>query len=164
MDSKVNGIVKRIKEDGIESFYFKVSVHDGYKLKLVKEDSIVDNIYLTSEEAELLLEKLHIKTDAIIHKVFNYDVHKEIEVHKLIYYVHELGAVKEKFSKADATKEDLVNATVHLGRITKDNEIASLDFEGIQQEELFNILHNKHRIYLAKYEDVLLTEVISSGT
>ena len=62
-----------------------------------------------------------------------------------------------------ATKEDLVNATVHLGRITKDNEIASLDFETIQQEELFNILHNKHRIYLAKYEDVLLTEVNSSA-
>lgn len=163
MDSKVNDLVKRIKEDKIEEFYFKFSVPDGYRLKLIKEDSIVDNVYLTNAEAEELLKKLHIRTDSIIHKVFKIDVEKELEVHKLIYYVHELGAVKEKFSKADATKEDLVNATVHLGRITKDKDIASLDFEGIQQEELYNILHNKHRIYLSKYEDVLLTEV-NSGT
>ena len=163
MVSKVDGLVKRIKEDRIEEFYFKFSVPDGYRIKLVKEDSIVDNIYLTNAEAEELLKKLHIRTDSIIHKVFKIDVEKELEVHKLIYYVHELGAVKEKFSKADATKEDLVNATVHLGRITKDKDIASLDFEGIQQEELYNILHNKHRIYLSKYEDVLLTEV-NSGT
>ena len=163
MDSKVNGLVKRIKEDGIKEFYFKFSVPDGYRIKLVKEDSIVDNIYLTNAEAEELLKKLHIRTDSIIHKVFKIDVEKELEVHKLIYYVHELGAVKEKFSKADATKEDLVNATVHLGRITKDKDIASLDFEGIQQEELFNICHNKHLEYLSKYEDVLLTEV-NSGT
>lgn len=163
MDSKVNKIVKRIKEDGIESFYFKNAIPDGYKLKLVKEDSIVDNIYLSVEDAEDLLVKLHIRTDSIIHKVFKIDVKKEIELHAIIYYIHELGAVKEKFSKANATKEDLVNATVHLGRITKDNEIASLDFETIQQEELFNICHKKHYEYLTKYEDVLLTEVNSGS-
>ena len=158
---KVKKIVGRIHEEHIEEFYFKNAVPDGYKLKLVKGSSIVDNIYLDTEEAELLLKQLHFKTDTIIHKVFKIDYAKEIEVHRLIYYIHELGAVKEKFSKADASREDLINATVHLGRITKDKSIANLDFDTIQQEELFNICHNKHRIYLSKYENVLLTEVNS---
>lgn len=106
---------------------------------------------------------MHIKTDSILYKVFKYDIDKELEVHKLVYYVHELGAVKEKFSKANATKEALVNATVHLGRITKDNDIASLDFETIQAEELYNILHSKHYEYLTKFEDLLLTDVLSGS-
>lgn len=86
-----------------------------------------------------------------------------MKVHEVVYYIHELGIIKDRFSKVNATKEDLVNNLVHLGRITKDSEIAVLDFEGIQQEEIFNILHNKHLEYLAKYEDFLLTE-INSGS
>lgn len=158
-NSKVDGIVKTIKENGIESFYFKNAVPDGYKLKLVKNDSIVENVYVTSEEAESILRKLHIRTDTILFKVFKYDAYREFEVHKIIYSIHELGAIKDRFSKVDATKEDLINAAVYLGRITKDKDITSLDFEGIQQEEIYNILHNKHREYLSKYEDVLLMEV-----
>ena len=88
---------------------------------------------------------------------------KELEVHKIVYSIHELGSIKEIFSKANASKEDLVNAVVYLGRITKDSEIPSLDFERIQQEELFNLLHNKHYEYLKKYEDLLLTEVNSGS-
>ena len=160
MDSKVSGIIKTIYVDHIEEFYFKLSVPDGYRLKTT-EPSSIDGTYLTEAEVHELLKQLHIRTETIVHKIFKLDHEKELEIHNIIYYVHELGAVKEKFSKANATKEDLVNATVHLGRITKDNEIASLDFETIQQEELYNILHRKHLDYLAKYEDAILTDVNS---
>jgi len=161
--AKVNGIVKEIHEGLIEEFYFKNAVPDGYKLKLVKGSSIVANVYVTEEEAEELLAKLHIRTDSKLFQVFKLDYKKETKVHEVIYYIHELGIIKDRFSKVNATKEDLINNLVHLGRITKDSEIASLDFEGIQQEEIFNILHNKHLEYLAKYEDFLLTE-INSGS
>ena len=161
--TKVNNVVETIKEEKIEEFYFKTSVPEGYKLKLVKNDSITDSIYLTESEANEVLNKLHIRTDSLLFKTFKYDVYKELEAYKLIYYLHELGAVKDRFSKANATKEELVNAAVYLGRITKDSEIASLDFEGIQQEELYNILHNKHLEYYHKFKDLLLTDVISGS-
>ena len=154
--AKVESIVERIKEEPVKEFHFKQSIQEGYYLKLDN-----DSIYLTAEEVNELLAKLHIRTDSILCKVFRYDSSKEFKVHELIYYIHELGIIKDRFSNVNATKESLVNNLVHLGRITKDKEIAVLDFEGIQQEELYNILHRKHLEYLSKYEDILLTEVNS---
>ena len=163
MDSKVDAIIKTMYLDNIEEFYFKFSVPDGYRLKTT-EPSSIDGTFLTEVEVNDLLAKLHIRTETIIHKVFKMDFKKELQVKRLTSYIHELGAVKEKFSKANISKKDLVNATVHLGRITKDNEIASLDFERIQQEELFNICHKKHYEYLSKFTADILTEVSSSGS
>ena len=162
MDSKVDGIIKTMYTEHLEEFYFKLSVPDGYRLKTT-EPSSIDGAYLTEAEVYKLLKKLHIRTETIVHKIFKLDHEKELEVHKLIYYVHELGAVKEKFSKANATKEDLVNVVNHLRQITKDKELAEIDVEGIQQEELYNIIHKKHLEYLGNYTAAILTEVISGS-
>lgn len=91
------------------------------------------------------------------------DFLKELQIRRTASYIHELGIIKATFSSVNATKEDLINAVNHLRQITKDSELASLDVEGIQQETLFNILHNKHYEYFKKYEDFLLTE-INSGS
>ena len=158
MDSKVNNIVDKIRTENIKEFYFNQSMEDGYYLKLDN-----DSIYLTSEEAESLLKQLHIKTDSIILKKFKVDHEKELEAKKIIYYIYELGIIYSDFSSVNATKEELINATIHLGRITKDYSLAEIDFKTIQKEELYNILSRKHNFYLKKYEDFLLTEVNSGS-
>ena len=160
VETKVDGIIKTIYLDHIEEFYFKLSVPDGYRIKTTVATEI-DSIYLTEAEVHELFKKLHIRTETILHKIFKIDFRKQLQIKRLTSYIHELGAVKEKFSKANATKEDLVNATVHLGRITKDSEIASLDFETIQQEELYNICHKKHYEYLTSFTVDILEEVSS---
>ena len=162
MDSKVDGIIKTIYLDKIEEFYFKLSVPDGYRLKTT-EPSSIDGTYLTVEETVVLLDKLHIKTGTIIHKVFKIDFMKELQIKRLTSYIHELGIIKANFSSVNATKEDLVNAVNHLKQITKDNDLASLDVERIQQEELYNIVHRKHLEYYHKFKDMVLTEVISGS-
>ena len=159
--AKVESIVKTIYEDRIEEFYFKISVPEGYRLKLVKEDSIVDNIYVTEAEANELLNKLHIKTETILHKVFKLDLEKEATVKRIISSVHELGIINSVITSVNVTEEDLVNAVNHLGHLTKDVELAELDVKQLQKEELFNILHNKHYEYYSKYTNFLLTEAIS---
>ena len=68
MLSKVNRIVENIKENRIEEFYFKIAVPEGYKLKLIKDSKIVDNIFLTESEVNELLAKLHIRTEASFSK------------------------------------------------------------------------------------------------
>ena len=158
MDSKVNNIVDKIRTENIKEFYFNQSMEDGYYLKLDN-----DSIYLTSEEAESLLKQLHIKTDSIILKKFKVDHEKELEAKKIIYYIYELGIIYSDFSSVNATKEELINATIHLGRITKDYSLAEIDFKTIQKEDLYNILSRKHNFYLKKYEDFLLTEVNSGS-
>ena len=45
----------------------------------------------------------------------------------------------------------------------RDNELASIDVEGMQQEELYNIVHKKHLEYYNKYKYLLLTEIISGS-
>ena len=162
MDSKVDGIIKTIYLDKIEEFYFKLSVPDGYRLKTT-EPSSIDGTYLTVEETVVLLDKLHIKTGTIIHKVFKIDFMKELQIKRLTSYIHELGIIKANFSSVNATKEDLVNAVNHLKQITKDNDLASLDVEGIQQEEIYNILHEKHLEYLASFTADILEEVTSGS-
>lgn len=163
MAAKVDGIVKAIYENRIQEFYFKNSFPDGYKLKLVKDSKIFDNIYLTESEANELLVKLHIKTDSILFNVFKLNHEQEAYIKTVISKVHELGLIKANFSSVNATKEDLVNAVNHLKQITKDVELTSLDVEGIQQEEIYNILHEKHLEYLTKFNDVILTEVNSAS-
>lgn len=160
---KITNVVNVIHEENIDEFYFKNSIDGGYRLKLIKDSKLFDNIYLTDAEAEDLLNKLHIKTDSLLFKVFKLDIKKELEVKRMVYYIHELGIINSTITSANVTKEDLVNAIVHLGRITKDKEIASLDFEGVTQEEIYNVLHDKHLEYLSKYEDVLLTDVNSAS-
>ena len=160
---KITNVVNVIHEENIDEFYFKNSIDGGYRLKLIKDSKLFDNIYLTDAEAEDLLNKLHIKTDSLLFKVFKLDIKKELEVKRMVYYIHELGIINSTITSANVTKEDLVNAIVHLGIITKDKEIASLDFEVVTQEEIYNVLHDKHLEYLSKYEDVLLTDVNSAS-
>lgn len=161
VSSKVNGIVNRIKEDRIEEFYFKNAVPDGYRLKLIKDSTIVDNVYLTTSEAENLLKQLHIKTDSLLFNVFQLDLEKEATVKIIISSVHELGIINSVITSVNATEEDLIQALNHLATITKDVDLAELDVKQIQKEELYNILHNKHLEYYSKYTDFLLTEAIS---
>lgn len=160
VDSKVDGIIKTIYEDRIEEFYFKISVPDGYRLKTT-EPSSIEGTYLTEVEVHELLKKLHIRTETILHKIFKLDFEKELQIKRLTSYIHELGIIKANISSVNATKEDLVNIANHLRQITKDKDLASLDVEGIQQEEIYNILHEKHLNYLAEYTSVILTEASS---
>ena len=163
MDSKVNGIVENIKENRIEEFYFKISVPEGYRLKLVKDSNIVDNIYLTESEVNELLAKLHIRTETIIHKVFKLDLEKEAYFRRIINYIHELGVINVTITSFNSTEEDLIQALSYLKTITKDKELAELDVKQIQKEELYNILHKKHLEYYYKYTDMILTEVNSGS-
>lgn len=89
------------------------------------------------------------------------DLEKEAYFKRIISSVHELGLLKANIISVNATKEDLVLAVNHLEQLTKDKDLAELDVNELQKEELFNILHNKHLEYLSKYTDVILTEVIS---
>ena len=162
MASKVDGLFRTINSNHIEEFYFKTSVPDGYRLKTT-EPSSIDGTYLTEAEAHELLNRLHIRTETILHKVFKIDFEKRFKIHMLTSYIHELGIIKANFSSVNATKEDLVNAVNHLKQITKDNELASLDVEGIQQEEIYNILHEKHLTYLAEFTADILEEVTSGS-
>lgn len=160
MASKVDGIFKTINVDGIEEFYFKISVPDGYRLKTT-EPSSIDGTYLTEAEVHELLNRLHIRTETIVHKVFKIDFEKRLKLHMLTSYIHELGIIKANLSSVNATKEDLVNIANHLRQITKDKDLASLDVNELQQEEIYNILHEKHLTYLAEYTSVILTEASS---
>ena len=81
----------------------------------------------------------------------------------MTYLTIAIWIIKANFSSVNATKEDLVNAVNHLKQITKDNELASLDVEGIQQEEIYNILHEKHLTYLAEFTADILEEVTSGS-
>ena len=158
ISSKVEGIIKTIYENRIESFNFKQSLEEGYYLKLDN-----DSIYLTSEEVTELLNKLHIKTDNILLTVFKLDLEKEAYIKRIISAVHELGLIKANISSVNATKEDLVLAVNHLEQLTKDKELAELNVNELQKEELFNILHNKHLEYLSNFTDIILTEVNSGS-
>lgn len=160
ISSKVENIIKTMYTENIEEFYFKISVPDGYRLKTT-EPSSIDGTYLTTEETVVLLDKLHIKTETIIHKVFKIDIVKELQIKRLTSYIHELGIIKANFSSVNATKEDLVNVANHLRQVTKDVELAELDVNELQKEELFNILHEKHYEYLANFTSTILAEVLS---
>ena len=161
VNSKVNNIVDRLKEDNIEEFYFKNAVPDGYRLKLIKDSTIVDNIYLTKPEAEELLAKLHIKTDSILFKTFKLDFEKEAFFNRMLSAIHDLGMLKRESIASDVTKEELIASVNLLKALTKDNELASIDVEGMQQEELNNIVHRKHLEYYVKFKDIVLAEVLS---
>ena len=161
VDSKVDGIIKTIYEDRIEEFYFKISVPDGYRLKLIKDSNIVANVYVTEAEVNELLAKLHIKTESIVHNVFKLDLEKEAYVRRIINYVHELGVINATITSVNATEEELIQALSYLKTITKDNELAEFNVNGVQKEELYNVIHRKHLEYLDKYSNFLLTEAIS---
>ena len=154
--SKVNNIVDRIKEDRIEEFYFKNAVPDGYRLKLIKDSVIVDNVYLTKTEANDLLKQLHFKTDSILFKTFKLDLEKEAYFNRMLSAIHDLGMLKRESIASDVTKEELIAEVNLLKALTKD-----LDLEGMQQEELNNIVHKKHLEYYSKFKDIVLTEVLS---
>ena len=163
VNSKVNNIVDRIKEDRIEEFYFKNSVPDGYRLKLIKDSAIVDNVYLTKTEATDLLKQLHFKTDSILFTTFKLDLEKEAYFNRMLSAIHDLGMLKRESIASDVTKEELIAEVNLLKALTKDNDLASLDLEGMQQEELNNIVHKKHLEYYSKFKDIVLTEVISGS-
>ena len=157
MASKVDGIFKTINVDGIEEFYFKISVPDGYRLKTT-EPSSIDGTYLTESEAKELLKKLHIKTDSILLNVFKLDFEKEAYLNRILSSIHDLGRLKQELMTSTITKEDLVADVNLLKVLTKDSELASLDVKGMQQEELYNIVHRKHLEYYSKFKDIILTE------
>ena len=163
MESKVNGIIKTIHEEKIEEFYFKNAVPDGYRLKLIKEDAIYNNLYVTSEEATDLLKQLHFKTDSILFNVYKLDLEKEAYFNRMLSAIHDLGMLRHEIIKHDISKEELIASVNLLKALTKDNELASLDVEGMQQEELYNIVHRKHLEYYSKFKDIVLTEVISGS-
>lgn len=162
MFSKVNGIVKAIYENRIEEFYFKFSVPDGYRLKTT-EPSSIDGTYLTEAEVHELLTKLHIRTETIVHKVFKLDLEKEAYFKRILSSIHDLGMLKQELTASTITKEELISEVNLLKALTKDNDLASLDVERIQQEELYNIVHRKHLEYYHKFKDMVLTEVISGS-
>lgn len=91
------------------------------------------------------------------------DLEKEAYFKRIISSIHELGLIKSNILPVNATKEDLVLAANHLEQLTKDKELAELDVNELQKEELFNILHNKHLEYLDNYTDIILTEVNSGS-
>ena len=161
VNSKVNNIVDRIKEDRIEEFYFKNAVPDGYRLKLIKDSAIVDNVYLTKTEATDLLKQLHFKTDSILFKTFKLDLEKEAYFNRMLSAIHDLGMLKRESIASDVTKEELIAEVNLLKQLTKDTDLASIDVEGMQQEELNNIVHRKHLEYYSKFKDIVLTEVLS---
>ena len=163
VSSKVNNIVDRIKEDRIEEFNFKNAVPDGYRLKLIKDSTIVDNVYLTKPEAEELLAKLHFKTDSILFRTFKLDFEKEAYFNRILSSIHDLGMLRRELIASDITKEELLAEVNLLKTLTKDKSLASLDAEGMQQEELYNIVHEKHLEYYSKFKDIILTEVISGS-
>ena len=162
MDSKVDGIIKTIYLDKIEEFYFKLSVPDGYRLKTT-EPSSIDGTYLTEAEVHELLTKLHIRTETIVHKVFKLDLEKEAYFKRILSSIHDLGMLKQELTASTITKEELISEVNLLKALTKDNDLASLDVERIQQEELYNIVHRKHLEYYHKFKDMVLTEVISGS-
>lgn len=157
-NNKVDKIINRIYENRIESFNFKQSLEEGYYLKLDN-----DSIYLTSEEVTELLKKLHIKTDSILFKVFKLDLEKEAFFKRIISSIHDLGMLRHELTASDISKEELIAEVNFLKQLTKDKTLASLDVEGMQQEELYNIVHKKHLEYYNKYKDLLLTEIISGS-
>ena len=156
LNSKVNNIVDRIKEDKIEEFNFKNAVPDGYRLKLIKDSTIVDNIYLSKVEAEELLAKLHFKTDSILFRTFKLDFEKEAYYNRMLSSIHDLGMLKRESIASDVTKEELIAEVNLLKALTK-------NVDGMQQEELYNIVHKKHLEYYSKFKDIILTEVISGS-
>lgn len=158
MDSKVNNIVDKIRTENIEEFYFKQSIEEGYYLKLDN-----DSIYLTPEEAESLLKQLHIKTDSIILRKFNLNHEKEAYINRMLSSIHDLGLLKADINNVNATKEDLIQCINHLKQLTKDKDLAELDVDSMQKEELYNILHRKHLKYYYHYKDIILTEVNSGS-
>lgn len=157
-NNKVDRIINRIYENRIESFNFKQSLEEGYYLKLDN-----DSIYLTSEEVTELLKKLHIKTDSILFKVFKLDLEKEAYFKRIISSIHDLGMLRHELTASNISKEELIAEVNFLKQLTKDKELASLDVEGMQQEELYNSVHKKHLEYYNKYKDLLLTEIISGS-
>ena len=163
LNSKVNNIVDRIKEDKIEEFNFKNAVPDGYRLKLIKDSTIVDNIYLSKVEAEELLAKLHFKTDSILFRTFKLDFEKEAYYNRMLSSIHDLGMLKRESIASDVTKEELIAEVNLLKALTKDKELIKLNVDGMQQEELYNIVHKKHLEYYSKFKDIILTEVISGS-
>ena len=164
MDSKVNGLVKTIHEEKVEEFYFKNAVPDGYRLKLIKDNAVYNNVYVTEEEAKDLLAKLHIKTDSLLFKVFKLDLKKEAYFNRMLSSIHDLGMLRHELTASDITKEELIAEVNLLKALTKDKTLASLDVEGMQQEELYNIVHRKHLEYYSKFKDIVLTEVISGSS
>lgn len=161
VNSKVNNIVDRIKEDRIEEFNFKNAVPDGYRLKLIKDSAIVDNVYLSKVEAEELLAKLHFKTDSILFRTFKLDFEKEAYFNRMLSIIHDLGMLKRESIASDVTKEELIAEVNLLKALTKDTDLASVDVEGMQQEELYNLVHRKHLEYYVKFKDIVLSEVLS---
>lgn len=157
-NNKVDRIINRIYENRIESFNFKQSLEEGYYLKLDN-----DSIYLTSEEVTELLKKLHIKIDSILFKVFKLDLEKEAFFKRIISSIHDLGMLRHELTASDISKEELIAEVNFLKQLTKDKTLASIDVEGMQQEELYNIVHKKHLEYYNKYKDLLLTEIISGS-
>ena len=91
------------------------------------------------------------------------DFEKELQIKRLTSYIHELGIIKANFSSVNATKEDLVAVVNHLKQLTKDVELAELNVNEVQQEEIYNILHRKHLEYLANYTVDILEEVTSGS-
>lgn len=163
VSSKVNAIVNSIYEKNIDEFYFKTSVPDGYRLKLIKDSAIVDNVHLTKVEATDLLAKLHFKTDTLLFKTFKLDFEKEDYFNRMLSSIHDLGRLKQELGNPNITKEELIANVNLLKALTKDNELASLDVEAMQQEELLNIVHNKHLEYYSRFKDIILAEVISGS-
>ena len=50
-----------------------------------------------------------------------------------------------------------------IKQLTKDKELSNLDVNGMQKEQLYNIIHRKHLEYYSQYKDIILTEVISGS-
>ena len=76
--------------------------------------------------------------------------------------IHDLGMIKQELTAIDVTKEELISMVNLLKSLTNDNDLASLDVETIQQEELYNIVHRKHLEYYSKFKDIILTELNSA--
>jgi len=90
--------------------------------------------------------------------VFKLDFEKEAYLNRILSSIHDLGRLKQELMTSTITKEDLVADVNLLKVLTKDSELASLDVKGMQQEELYNIVHRKHLEYYSKFKDIILTE------
>lgn len=156
VNSKVKNIVEQIREDNIKEISFKQSIKEGYYLKLDN-----DTVYLTIEEANQLLKELHIKTDSLLFKVFKLDYEKESYINRILSSIHDLGMLRRELINSDTTKEDLIGMVNYLTQLTKDKELIKLNVDGMQQEELYNIVHRKHLEYYSQYKEIVLTEVNS---
>lgn len=106
---------------------------------------------------------MHFKTDSILFKTFKLDLEKEAYFNRMLSIIHDLGMLKRESIASDITKEELIAEVNLLKQLTKDTDLASIDVEGMQQEELNNIVHRKHLEYYSKFKDIILTEIISGS-